>query len=211
MYESMTEVARAIVDGMHTSIPAVVERYDESGGTVSVTPTVAMRMRNGVVVEMPRLDGVPVVFPQTSMFDMRFPISKGDTVLLLFSEADLSQWKAGNGKSRSKATTFSRFQLGDAVAIPGLAPKPVKGKCRMVLHDDGTLEYRARKITFNCPVVANENLIVRKDVFVGATDAMGVSVMNHTHTTYMGPTVATVQLPNTDPEAAIPPIIGGQQ
>lgn len=203
---AMVDLIHSVVDSMHTSMPAVVESYDAKAGTVSVTPTQNIRMRNGIAVKLPLLRGVPVMFPQTSMFDIRFPVKKGDKVLLVFTESDLSLWKSSDGSRVTTPRTYSRGSLGNAVAIVGLSPKPVEGKCRMILHDDGTLEFSARKVDFACPVVMEKNLIVRKDVFVGSTDAMGISVLNHVHTTAVGPSTPGQQLPNTEPEAVIPPL-----
>lgn len=203
---NITELVHAVTDAMHTAMAAVVDSYNGKAGTVDATPTQNALLRNGVAVQLPSLKGVPVVFPQTEMFDIRFPIRKGDTVLLVFTESDLAAWKGSDGKSRRTPRTYARNRLGSAVAIPGMCPKPVEGKCRMVLGEDGTLEFKARKVVFDCPVVAEKNIIARKDVFVGATDALGVSVLTHVHATAVGPSLPGTQTPNTDPEAAIPPI-----
>lgn len=207
MVTDIANLVSGMLEGVHTAMPAVVVSYDKKKGTAKVTPTVRAKLKGGMAVDVPTIDNVPVLFPRSAMFDIEFPIRKGDEVLLVVAECDMGRWKATDGKERATPTNSAKFQLGGAVAIPGLYPKRTEGACRMVLEDDGTLSFSARKVKFGCPVVVDSNLMVRKDVFVGE-DAMGVSVRNHMHNTAVGPASTPLPMaPNAEPEALIPPLI----
>ena len=60
------------------------------------------------------------MFPQCPSMDLHiaFPIVKGDTVLLIFSEVELDAWLY-NGKSSNDM----KYALTSAIAIPGLYQK----------------------------------------------------------------------------------------
>ena len=119
---------------VHTSIPATVVKYDEGSHRAQVKPSVRMLMDNGIQIELPELMDVPVVFPSGKFFDLEFPLDKGDGVLLLFAEQDISSWKKGD--SPAVPATASRFNLDAAIAIPGCSPKPSKGKARISIDKD---------------------------------------------------------------------------
>src|SRR5690554_2913723 len=82
---------------IHTALPAKIVSYDSKTHLAEVVPTVRMAMDNGVELELPKLKKVPVIFPSTRAFDIEFPVSKDDEVLLIFSEADLSAWIESKG------------------------------------------------------------------------------------------------------------------
>ena len=60
---------------------------------------------------------VPLVFPfsQTAGIGIAFPVNSGDSCLVIFSEAELDEWR-----SSAEAEAPLRFDLTNAVAIPGL-------------------------------------------------------------------------------------------
>ena len=136
------------LSGVHTSLVATVTAYDEKTHRATVKPSVRMLMDNGIQIELPELVDVPVVFPSSKAFDMEFPLDKGDGVLLVFQEQDVSAWK--NGDRNAAPSVSSRFGLDAAIAIPGCFPKPTKGKARIVVDSDGVITWEAKKIVFKC-------------------------------------------------------------
>ncbi len=110
--------------GVRVSLPARVESYNEAKRTISAQPLV----HDGYIDEtgkrqvsrLPVVTNVPVVFPGSGGARFRFPITKGDTVLLLFSSSSLEQFLQRGGEVDPK--TDHRHSLTDAIAIPGLQP-----------------------------------------------------------------------------------------
>lgn len=204
-FTDIQKVVRSVTDELRFSVPAVVKSYDADSGTVTAKPMVRDKLRNGISVELPEMVSVPVVFPQSRMFDMRWPLREGDPLVLMFTDSDISAWKRTDGRTLLSAPTPNRNTLTNAYAIPGLSPAPVEGRCRLVLHDDGTLEFTGRMVRFSCPVVAEEPIIARKDVYAG-TDAACVSLQTHIHSSAMGPTIDGIAIPNPMPEELIPRI-----
>lgn len=189
----------ATMESVHTSLPGIIVAYDAETHRATIQPTIRLLRDNGVEIEIPELSDVPVIFPSSASFDIDFPLEKGDGVLLLFSESDTGFWRDSDG-SISSPCTASKFGLDNAVAIPGLSPKPIRGRCKIHIDKDDVITFEAKKLVFDGPIVFHDNLIVRKDIFVGATDAKGVSVMDHLHPTPAGPSSPPTPMPNSTPE-----------
>lgn len=172
---------------LHTALPASVASYDAGTHRASVKPSVRMMTEDGVLVELPELADVPVVFPSASAFDLEFPLAAGDPVLLVFSEADIAAWKEASRGPVDPGSAV-KFSLDGAVAIPGLAPSPSKGRARIVVDSDGVVTFTAKKIVFDGQVVAKKAVLARDDVYVGPEPTgPGVSLKNHIHPTPAGP------------------------
>jgi len=115
---------KAQTKNLRVCLPARVETYDESRREVSVQPLV----KDGdidetgarVVARLPVINHVPVVFPGSGGVRIKFPITKGDTVMLMFSSSSLDRWLALGGEVDPKDDR--RHSLADAIAIPGLQP-----------------------------------------------------------------------------------------
>lgn len=183
--------------GVHTSLPGEVVDYDEGSHRAKVKPSVIMLMSNGVKIELPELMDVPVVFPSAKSFDLEFPLEKGDPVLLVFQEQDISKWK--QGKKGAESVAASRFSLDGAVALPGMYSSPTAGRVRIYVDKEGVLTWQAKKIVFDGQLVVHNDLLVRGDVFVGAGTGPGFSALKHIHPTPAGPSS-----PST-PNVPIPP------
>lgn len=173
---------------VHTAIPAKVVSADPEAGTISAIPTIRLPMENGVEVECPELRDIPVIYPQCAAFDLKFPMAKDDLVLLVFLEVESSVWRGSDGSTPSSPLDTSRFQLGNAVAIPGLYPKPKKGTCTLEVDDQGHITFTASQINFDGQVVFKGDVIAETDVYVGAPGTSGISMLQHIHPTAVGPT-----------------------
>jgi len=102
---------------VNVAIPGKVESYDFAKGTVDVLPLIK-RARvdhdgDRVVTPLPVIPGVHVVFS-----GMTFPIERGDTVLLVFSQASLDKWGV-NGRLVDPEDD-RHHDITDAFAIPGV-------------------------------------------------------------------------------------------
>lgn len=186
----------ARLEGIHTALPAQVEKYDLKTRRASVKPLVKLRMARGASVSIPVVDNVPVVFPGSAQALIHFPLSKGDGVLLVFSEAALGNFLAGSGEEMS-AENESRFQLTDAIAIPGLwAEAPLSGEEALTIQYQSTtvrlkgdtVEIEASGgLTFEGDLTVKGKIEAEGEVTANAMSAP-VSLSTHIHPTAVGPT-----------------------
>lgn len=186
------------LSSVHTSLPGKVVEYDETKHRAKVKPITRLLMSNGVQIELPELLDVPVIFPSAKSFDLEFPLDKDDGVLLVFQELDISEWKSD--EKTPTASTSSRFNLDSAIAIPGMFAKPKEGQVRIHISKEGVLTWSAKKIVFDGQLVVNDDLIARKDVFVGEGVGPGVSLKQHIHPTPAGPSSPPNPLTPIPPE-----------
>lgn len=112
------ELARA-----HVGLPARVVSYDRTTQTAVVQPVIRGRYRTpegeSATYRMPQIAGVPVAFPAGGGFSITWDLAVDDEVLLAICERSLDEWKAQGGDDVT-ARDRRRFDLSDAVAIPGL-------------------------------------------------------------------------------------------
>jgi len=118
-------VRRCLASSMNTCIPGEIVEFDPELQRAKVKCCIRSSF-NGIVVDRPEIENVPVCFPysSTSGFCLTFPVKQGDQCLILFSQASLDKWKdassvqdpVGNGIPRN-------FDYNDAIALLGLAPK----------------------------------------------------------------------------------------
>lgn len=108
---------------MHTALPCkVVNVYSNNQQQkVDVLPSVDNLLKDGTGEPGMQILGVPVIFPGSMSTLVSFPINPGDTVLCIFSQRSMDNFKIGNGEP-TVANDYRRFSDQDAVAIPGLFP-----------------------------------------------------------------------------------------
>lgn len=130
-------VLRKILDAraaeIHTAIPGQVVNYDASKQIADVQPMVkdyyysadgALRTRS-----FPVLPSVPVQFPRGGGYFVSFPLSVGDTGMLIFSELPIDRWRSTGQEAHP--VNARRHGAGNAVFYPGLTPRA------KALTDDG--------------------------------------------------------------------------
>lgn len=103
----------------HTAIPGEVISYDPVKQTVQVKISIDRQIA-GEQIAYPILDGISVIFPRSGSHGISFPLEKGDGVILLFSERSLESWRTRGGGYPPYDSR--KFDLNDAVAIPGMFP-----------------------------------------------------------------------------------------
>lgn len=111
---------------MATAIPATVVVYDHVLQRVTVKPVVSGRYKDPstdvlIPFPLPTLANVPVAFPSSTGFAITWPLFPGDTVYLVMADSSLDEWKS-TGAQENVPQDIRRFDLSDAVAIPGLRP-----------------------------------------------------------------------------------------
>ena len=105
---------------LHTCTPGIIQSYDEKQHLAEVQPVLKRVLTTDEVLETPIVANVPVVFPRTSSFIMHYPINQGDRVLLVYAERSLDNYLSDG--STDPAIDGKKFDITDAIAIPGLFP-----------------------------------------------------------------------------------------
>lgn len=120
--EAIDDLIDARLSEMQVAIPGRVESYNESDQSADVQPMVQrtyLKEDGSRGTEtIPVVPKVPVVFPGGGSYGVTFPLSKGDTVLLIFSQASIDKW-LDSGRLSDPAFDH-HHDISDGIAIPGL-------------------------------------------------------------------------------------------
>ena len=117
MAEVLGRSTRAQLYDTRVCLPAEVIKYDYKKQSVDVQPDLKQTFEDGEVMDMAQIFNVPVVFPRAGDAFISFPLKKGDTVMLVFSDRSLDKWKSTGGRVDPGDTRM--HHLSDAFAIPG--------------------------------------------------------------------------------------------
>lgn len=146
---------------MNFCLPARIENVQNlKQGRVDVKPLYIPRYLDNTYSEIPVIKNVPVVLPSCNESGMVFSPKQGDTVLLVFSQCNIDNFKAGSVEPYS--TVFDRsFDINDAIALVGFSPfnvNPINTEKHKKDYELGDVS------TFNNLGKENENKInVKKD------------------------------------------------
>lgn len=121
--ELLERAAAASTYGLRVMLPARVESYDATKHRCSATPLIMDGDVNEggdfVAVALPQLHDIPVAFPGGGGVRMKWPIVKGDEVLLVFSSSSIARFKSlGSRRGPVDPGDDRRHDLNDAYAIP---------------------------------------------------------------------------------------------
>lgn len=175
-------IAKATKD-IHTALPGRIESYDPTTQKADVKPLIKSEnvLEDGTIeyLPIPVIPNVPVAFPGGNGFMVTFPLTKGDTCLIIFSEASLDTWLSKGGDVEPSVAT--RHDFSDAVIYPGLKSfknplNNASGDNMIVGADNGTSMIE----------------ISVSEVVVGGAGAEPLIPLSdflaHTHSSAMGPT-----------------------
>lgn len=115
-------IFEALLGGVHTAFPARVESYDAATMRAEVQPCLMRKYYDSDPSNLPKITDVPIHFFSGGGFTITVPIAAGDYVLCICSERSLEQWLTKGGIV--DPLDPRKFDLTDAVAIPGLFPLP---------------------------------------------------------------------------------------
>lgn len=108
---------------VYTALPCVVlnvhGKFFEQ--RVDVRPSINDLYKDNTSKEQAPILSVPVLLPGTRNSLVSFPINVGDTVMCIFSQRSMDNFKIGNGQPTTP-NDLRKFSDQDAVAIPGLVP-----------------------------------------------------------------------------------------
>jgi hypothetical protein len=154
---TLTETIRTLIDAqlvdLNSCMPGVVVAYNSATQTADIQPAIKREYWDGIIQDRPIIPGVPVAFPRGGTAHMHWPLQAGDSVILIFSQRSLDNWKTTGGKVDPQ--DVRKFHLSDALAIPGVAAPPqafvpenpnaleiVNDDMRVVFHDTGKVELK---------------------------------------------------------------------
>jgi len=134
----------AALGQVHTALPAIIDKYDHATQTAEVKPALRRRFADDSVVELPVIPGVPVLWPGSADGGICWPLTRGDAVMLMFSERSMDEWMANGGVVTP--SDGRRFDLTDAVAIPKLVAGGAQGHADN--NTDMILAFKSATIRF---------------------------------------------------------------
>ncbi len=215
MGEWFNEAAALALGKLRVCLPGRVETYDAVKQTISVKPLLqaVQRKENGSTeaVSVPILNGVPVVFPGAGGYRATFPVTKGDTVLLVFADRSLDIWKSKGGEV--DPIDLRQHHLSDAVAIVGLhdlvTPWANAPTDQMTLGFDTGPLIRLKQAAIELGNAASQGVGLG-DAIKTFADAVVSAFNSHTHTVPIsGPAGTTPTTPPLTPLSAAPTMASG--
>lgn len=108
------------LNNVHTALPGAIISYDYQKQKAAIQPLLNKVWADGTETPMPVLENVPVIFPRAGGASLTFPVSEGDTCLLIFIERSIDLWLSVGGQVSPDDPR--KFDLSDAVAMVGLFP-----------------------------------------------------------------------------------------
>ena len=133
---NINEDIEQFLENFWTAAPGKVSRVD--GDHVDVILCVNNKLSNGMAVEIPVLESVPLMRLGCSSFKINLSIKKGDPLLVIFMSADPFGWDTKKEGEISDAHSVARNALNHAVAIP-MSKETGSPKGSLDVADDGTV------------------------------------------------------------------------
>lgn len=116
-----TAIQSVIISNLYNldiCFPGSIEKWDKENLTADVLPSFDSSFFDGTVIEAQKLLDLPICYPMSSDGAIVFPLKKGDPCMLVVSQRNLDNWKAGGERVPGDS---SLFPIGSAVVLPGVA------------------------------------------------------------------------------------------
>lgn len=121
MIELIQTAIESMTSELCVALPGRVESYDSDAQTADVKPMIRRLVptpdEDQIAEELPVIYSVPVCHPGGNGWGLHIPLAAGDTVLLVFSQWDPSEWRR-TGDIASPPDQRSH-NMSHAIAIPG--------------------------------------------------------------------------------------------
>lgn len=108
----------ALMSEINTCLPGRIESYEVSSQKCTVKPLIKKKFFDGQALELPIIVEVPVQFSRSKNAGMTFPLKRGDTGFIIFSQRSMERWLA-SGEDVEPGDP-RKFDLTDAIFIPGI-------------------------------------------------------------------------------------------
>ena len=153
MAQAIRFAIRQSLKDMYTCMPGIVESYDGETQRAVVKGALKVVTTKKEEIEREAIHNVPVVFPSGGRSAFTFPLESGDSVLLVYSQRGLANWKKTLGVAAPDTIGF--FSEKDAFAMPGFGPTQGELEHMIAIESDGvhirttgTLAIEAQDVTF---------------------------------------------------------------
>lgn len=183
-------------------LPARIENIQNiKEGRIDVKPLFIPRYLDNTYSELPVIKNVPLVLPSSNESGFVFSPKQGDTVLLLFTQCNIDNFKAGSVEPYS--TVFDRsFDINDAIALVGFSPfniNPIntdkhskdyelgdvsvfnnlgkENENKINVKKDGTNSYIASTHNFDGEVTTNKLVTMNNDVNLTGTQTVNGDIV----------------------------------
>ena len=152
------------MDGVFTTLPAMVVSYDDATQKAVVQPLIKRRDRDGDnnaegLVDMAVISGVPILFPSVFNGGLFFPIKPKQNILLHFCSRSIDNYMISQGDATVDPQSYRTHNYSDCFATIGMTTFPKAlgsdpSDCVLVFNSDTANE---NKITLkaNGDVVAD--------------------------------------------------------
>lgn len=118
--EVLQEHFQSAIEGIHVSIPGIVQKYNSTDQTCDVLPAVKrpVRISDGTIgyESHPVIPNVKVAFPKSGAFGIHWNLVQGDGVWLVFSELSTAEYIETN--KESEPFDVANMGLGSPIALP---------------------------------------------------------------------------------------------
>lgn len=138
----------SVLNEIHTAMPAKIVAYNN--GLVDVKPTLSYKTPQGENMEYPVIYSVPLVLAQSNNCSIAVPIKAGDDCLLIIAEQSMDAWMS----NAEEDDTQLRFDLSDAICIPGLSKASVSAQEEANSSDSVVIACGSNKICVSDSSVA---------------------------------------------------------
>ena len=116
-------ISAGVLSGLleaRTATPARIQSYDATDQRAVVVPLLMRRAATGETIAPGPIADVPVIFPRGGGFALTFPLTAGDTGLLICSDRSLDRWLDSGGVIDPQSRRH--HSMTDAIFLPGLHP-----------------------------------------------------------------------------------------
>ena len=186
-------IASYIRANMHTAIPAIVENFDANTKRIQAKPAIKLKLTNGETLSKPLLLDVPVIFPSGGGYTFFCNLVKNDSVLIIFSERGIENFKKSFNEENPTDTSF--YAVTDAIAIAGfgslnITPATTSGislqkedGTTKLTIEDNAITLHATNVTLQADSVSvSGNLSVNGHIqSTGEVTGAGIALSTHTH------------------------------
>ena len=176
------------LNSFETAIPGTILEVRKDG-RIDVTPSIRKMVTSGVIEAFDSpIRGVPVMQLGFSGFSFDLELKKGDSVVVLFFSRDASVWKRRKWQQCDPKSPFAN-DVNSCVAIPFVRPDS-EAKVVVKIDSDGLVTFDTKQVKMTGNLFVEGNIVTHTDVFAGPAPAgPGVSLLQHTHNSAVGPTL----------------------